>query len=195
MGDLIGVMSPDAATKIFISCGQRTEHERKIVEVLKAKLDSLGYQTYVAIEDQSIEDLADNIFHNLSTSEYCLFIDFKREKVMGSDGEPFFRGSLFSNQELALAKFLNLEVLPFREEEIEDEGIIPFIQLNPTIFDDRDKLTDMVVDKVKTQWRPGWKNELMLRRSKTSYVEAVHIPLRKRGRCTMSQSRIAIIGN
>ena len=171
-----------SATKIFVSCGQRTEQERKIAEALQAKLRSLAYETYVAIEEQTTEALADNIFRNLSTSEYFLFIDFRREKVAGDDGGTFYRGSLFSNQELALAKFLRLEILPFREKEVKSEGIVPFIQLNPTIFDDREELVEIVVNKVRNQWKTGWKNELALERSRTPYVEAIHIPLRKRGR-------------
>jgi hypothetical protein len=49
----------------------------------------------------------------LETSDYFLFIDFKRERIRCPN---IFRGSLFTNQELAIASFLGLESIVFQEK-------------------------------------------------------------------------------
>ncbi|MGI0080647.1 MAG: hypothetical protein ACRECH_13615 [Nitrososphaerales archaeon] len=148
---------------------------------MKSRLEEIGYEVYVAKIAQSLEDLTEGIFRNINDSEYYIFIDFKRE-LCDNGEKKFYRGSLFTNQELALAKLLDLKVIPFQEDGIEREGIASFIGLNPTIFSDRTSIIDKVIAQVKKEWRPNWKNQLRLERSKTEYVRAAHIPLQRWGR-------------
>ena len=96
----------DLRARVFISCGQSKDtDEPKIAEKISKRLTALGFDPYVAVAQQSLRGLKENIFEQLSRSEYFLFVDFKRERLEGTSDH---RGSLFSNQELALASFLEI---------------------------------------------------------------------------------------
>ncbi len=159
----------DKMTQVFLSCGEHPD-EIEVVNQIKAKLEAEQYRVYVALEVQNVSDLTGDIFESLRESEYLLFINFKREAIVssatqGATSSEVHRGSLFTNQELALAKFLGLDVIPFQEEGVEKEaGIMKFIHLNPKSFTDRGKLPDDVMSEVKMRWKPGWKNQLALHR-------------------------------
>ncbi len=169
-------------SKIFLSCGQNKDpkisplDEYSIVQGLKATLENkLGFEVYIAVEEQNVAGLVDDIFRNLRDSEYFLFIDFKREELALKSAEPVCRGSLFTNQELALAKFLEMEIIAYQEEGVKKEdGILKFIHVNPTNFPDRKNLVDVVVAEVNRKWRSGWKNRLVLRRNAGESVDALH---------------------
>lgn len=67
----------------------------------------MGFQLYIAVEEQTLKGVKDNIFSRLAESEYLIFIDFKREELMektekGESKKICHRGGLFSNQELAI---------------------------------------------------------------------------------------------
>jgi len=71
----------------------------------------------------------------LAASEYFVFVDFKRERL---NDTIECRGSLFSHQELAIASFLDLEVLAFQEAGVkQSDGIMGFLQANAISFTDR----------------------------------------------------------
>ncbi len=166
--------------KVFISCGQRRE-EIVTVEKVRQVVSGLGFDAYVAVWDNSLKGLKENIFRQLEDSEYFLFIDFKREKLCRwgiidfvrerlcgrGDGH---RGSLFSHQELAIASYLEIEAIGFRQTGvIEKDGIMQAIQLNGNQFDNRDALPDMVkqtiLDKQKEgKWCCDWKAQLAMAR-------------------------------
>lgn len=119
--------------RVFISCGQNKEtNEAMIAGQIRERLEKLGFEPYIAVEEQTLRGLKENIFHQLSSSEYFLFVDFKRDKF---ENEDVYRGSLFSHQELALASYLNIEVLAFREAGVKTEdGIMRFLQANTIQF-------------------------------------------------------------
>jgi cobalamin biosynthesis protein CbiG len=114
--------------RVFISCGQRKNtDEVEIAEKIRELLELKGFDPYVAVREQTLRGLKENIFKQLSSSEYFLFIDFKREQFKG---ESVYRGSLFSHQELAVASFLeDIELMAFRENGVKsDDGILRFLQ-------------------------------------------------------------------
>ena len=156
-------MEDQPKAKIFISCGQSTDQERQISEDLKKRLESeeFGFEAYVATQQQTLKGLKENIFQELSSSEYFLFIDFKREKLTDSE---FCRGSLFSHQELAIASFRDTPVLAFREKGVKpDDGIMKFIQANAKEFTNRPSLIELILDEIKKSgWKSDWKNQLVL---------------------------------
>jgi hypothetical protein len=99
--------------RVFISCGQnKGSGEQELADEIGGRLKGLGFDPYVAVGEQSLRGLKENIFGQLNRSEYFLFVDFKREPL-GKTG--FHRGSLFSHQELAVASFLEIDVLAFQE--------------------------------------------------------------------------------
>jgi hypothetical protein len=118
-------MTEPLKAKIFISCGQRTEKERSIANQVAGILESKGFDPYIAVQEQSLSGLVENVFHNqLKKSEYFLFIDFRREKLKAGK-KPKYRGSLFSHQELAVATFLGFgeRFMGFVQEGIARDGI------------------------------------------------------------------------
>jgi hypothetical protein len=173
--------------RVFISCGQQREtFEEKIADEIKAKLDSMGFESYVAVTEQTLEGVKENIFRKLSESEYLIFVDFKRDRLfMEKDGKfedtRKHRGSLFSNQELAVATYLgDIDCIAFQEQGVKElDGILRFIQTNCTPFTDRSSLPKLIADKVrkkidKGEWNPHWRNELVLKRSDPREYELVN---------------------
>jgi hypothetical protein len=155
--------------RVFISCGQnKNSDEAKIAKQVAEELVTAGFEPYVAVEEQTLQGVKENIFERLKRTEYFLFIDFKRERLCKIEDNlvdlGFSRGSLFSHQELALATFQNYEVLAFQEEGVKkDDGILGFIQANCIQFSDRMSLPKVIMTKVSERnWNPNWRNELVL---------------------------------
>lgn len=165
--------------RVFISCGQRKESEEvAIAKRIADELIAMGFEPYIAVAEQTLKGVKENIFTKLRSSEYFLFIDFKRERLFNGN-DPFtdtgvYRGSLFSHQELSIATFQDYEVLAFQEASVKkDDGILKFIQVNCIPFTDIDSLPSLVVQKVKERnWNPAWRNELGLDRDKSDYEDA-----------------------
>jgi hypothetical protein len=149
-------------SKIFISCGQKYGSvETRIAKEIEDRLIDLGFDTYLALEQHTLKGLKENIFRHLADSEYFLFIDFKREQLNNSNK---FRGSLYTNQELAIASFLEKEVIAFQQKSIRRiDGMFSSLQLNPITFTNRDKnrLPDLIEQEIKRSgWDNQWKNKL-----------------------------------
>lgn len=150
--------------QVFISCGQRedlgeVEVATKISEVLAQE----GFDPYIAASQQTLRGLKENIFQRLAESEYFLFIDFVRDRL-DLEGSSLCRGSVFSQQELALAAYLDTDVIAFQEEGIKPlEGILRFMQTNCLPFNDRSLLPKMVIEKVRErEWSSDWKKALTI---------------------------------
>jgi hypothetical protein len=148
--------------KVFISCGQATAEERKLARQLHDWFESEGYCPYVAIEAQSILDLNAGIIGELKTSDYYLFINFRREVVTRDTGNQFYRGSLYTNQELAIAYALGLEhMLLVNQHGSEKEGVFAFIVTNIPEFDDYADVLPLVQNAVhKARWQVGYTRQL-----------------------------------
>ena len=125
--------------RVFISCGQRQNAnylkkigveninlvkypEFTIAKQIAKKLEKLGFEPYIALEQQTLQGVKEAIFKKLENSEYFLFMDFRRERLYDEGDSNClseeYRGSLFSNQELAIATFQGYEVLAFQEEGV-----------------------------------------------------------------------------
>lgn len=178
-------MQNDIRARVFISCGQQKgSDEVKIARAIAAKLEKMGFDLYVAVDEQTLTGVKENIFQRLGKSEYFVFIDFKRERLFRLENESFgdtgkHRGSLFSHQELAIATYLDIECMAFQEKDVkEEDGILRFIQANCIPFSDRHLLADVVAQKVsekvsRREWNPNWRNELILRRDNSGEFEHV----------------------
>jgi len=167
----------DIRTRVFISCGQaKGTDEETIAKAIAAKLEALGFDPYIAVAEQTLRGLKENIFKQLENSEYFIFVDFKREQLNDST-PPTHRGSLFSHQELALASFLDKDVLALQETGVKpDDGIIRFLQTNAIAFSDKNQVPDQILKEVKArQWDPRWRNELVLERDSRQFTDANRI--------------------
>ena len=157
-------MADEPRAKVFISCGQQEGPERETAETVGSILARLGFEPYIAVTEASLTGLKENIYRQLETSEYFLFVDFARERVEGiRDLTRPRRGSLFSHQELAVAAYLGLAWLPFQQAGVERNGIMTFIQANAIRFDEASELPALVERHVREQnWSPKWKNALQI---------------------------------
>ncbi len=151
--------------RVFISCGQREDTgEKQLANEIAARLEALHYEPYIAVEEQTLLGLRENIFRRLVETEYFLFVDFRREELIGADGPPHrHRGSLFCQQELAIASFLEVPAMLWQEDGVIPlDGVLQPIQANPIPFSDRRLLPEAIAKRVKSQWRCDWRNELSL---------------------------------
>ena len=176
-------MGQNLRAKVFISCGQcKGTDEVTTAEEIAQRLVDKGFETYIAVEQQTLKGLKENIFNELSSSEYFLFIDFRREEL----AEGIHRGSLFCHQELAVASFLEIPLMAFREEGVKpDDGILKFIQANCESFasTDRHLLPDTIAGKIDQKgWKPNWKNQLVIEREPKQFIDAICAPIGREAR-------------
>lgn len=157
-------MDSTSGACIFISCGQNSlAGELQIAEKIAQELTSRGFEPYIAGTQQTLRGLKENIFEKLRDAEYFLFVDFMREPLAGVS--PLLcRGSVFTQQELAIAAYNETEVIAFQESGVKRlEGVLAFLQTNTIPFTDRSTLPVSVVAEVeRRKWDPTWRNELEL---------------------------------
>lgn len=178
--------------RVFISCGQRKDTEEiRLAKDIAVSLKDMGFEPYVAVEEQTLKGLKENVFARLAESEYLIFIDFSRERLFTAKEQGFEdtgenRGSLFSHQELAVASYLDLDIGAIAFQEVgnkEDDGILGFIQANCIQFSDRAALPNLITEEVRKQkWDPNWRNELRLERTSSDRDDNVRdVPVEKTG--------------
>jgi hypothetical protein len=168
--------------RVFISCGQNKKSDEVVIAgQIRDRLTELGFDAYVAVEQQSLLGLKESIFRQLENSEYFVFVDFKREQL---DGISEHRGSLFAHQELAVASFLNLPVIVMQEKGVKpDDGILRFLQGNAITFSARPLLPGYIADQVHVRgWDKHLRNELVMARNADEHSDANLISVGKGGR-------------
>ena len=146
--------------RVFISCGQRIDTEEvDLAQKIAAMLEKRGYAPYVAVMEKSLRGLKENLFERLLETEYFLFIDTRRERISKRE----YRGSLFCHQELAIAAFLEKRVLPFQQAGIRKlDGVMALLQANAIEFKTEKELLRLLAAAVKKEWKPNWRNELII---------------------------------
>lgn len=143
---------------VFISCGQAVQHEKDIGLTVEDYFKNVRhFETYFAERVHSSDGLTENIFNHLRKSEYFIFIDFKREKIKKRE----WRGSLFVNQEIAIATFLKLQGLGFIEKGVKREGILNYHLYNAFPFEDKAEILKILAEETKN-WDNESVNELQL---------------------------------
>jgi hypothetical protein len=157
--------------RVFVSCGQSAQHEEiQLARRIGQLLESLGYDPYVAVAEQTLRGVKENIFARLADSEYFLFVDFKRELLPNRN----HRGSLFSHQELSIASFLDKPLIAFQEQGVQLEGVLAFVQGNCTIFSDPKELLAAIADKVSKNWETDWHDQIIISREPKQFADALH---------------------
>jgi hypothetical protein len=119
------------------------------------------------LPNKSLLGLRENIFAQLETSDYLVFVDFKREELKTAAVEQVCRGSLFSHQELAIASFLEIPSLIFQERGLLPlDGMLGAMQANAIPFSDRNLLQS-------GDWRMDSKNALSMVVADPPFTEAL----------------------
>lgn len=124
---------------------------------VKSYFETRGFEAYYAETVRSPEALTEHIFKFLASSEYFVFIDFKRDEVQDNN----YRGSLFVNQEIAISTFLKIQGLGFFEKGIKREGILDFQIYNAFSFEDGTQIIAILREETKN-WDTTSTNELLL---------------------------------
>lgn len=139
--------------RVFISCGQSTPEEKKTGKDLVSYFEKNGFEPYFAEEVHSPLGLTQNIYDNLRKSEYFVCINFKRSN------SNF--GSLFVQQELAIASYNNTPMIAFHQPSIKLKGVSKYLHVNSIEFNN---FKDIIInlDKIIKTWNPKSKNQFRL---------------------------------
>ena len=146
--------------KVFISCGQATPAEKEMANKLKQWFEhkDQGYKAYVATAIPTIPDLNAEIMSQLKSSDYYLLINLEREEVKPRDPAKsvFRRGSVYTNQELAVAVAFGFDkLILLTQESIPPEGILAYMIVNTETFKSISEVFDRVIANVS---KSGWEN-------------------------------------
>jgi hypothetical protein len=163
----------EVQARVFLSSGQiEGTPEVDLVRDLQGRLtDEFKFRVTVGTGTNATTGVAAEVFRRLREAEYFILVDFARGTVTGEppDGATFRRGSLFSEQELAVAIFRGLRYLVFQEEGMpRRDGILRHVASDPVFFNRRN-LVETVIGRVREEvdsgrWDPAWRNELSLSR-------------------------------
>ena len=151
--------------KIFLSCGQASKEECDYATKIQKKLqEKLNFDVYVAKTVSTINALNIEILENLKNSDYFLCINFPRELVSDQRTKKcFFRGSLYTNQEIAMAiavGFTSDEMLILSHKDVERDGLLKIIVTNDCDFSDQ-KIVDLVIAKIKeSHWNSQYSRSI-----------------------------------
>lgn len=138
--------------KVFISCSQRSGEKEiglKIANYLRRK----GFDSYFAEEVQTPEALTHNIFEALKSAEYFVAVNFQRK---GSN-----IGSIFIQQEFAIAAYLGIPMLSFYKGKVILDGVGAYLTLKSIPISSYQDIARHLRKEVRT-WNPRSVHQLKL---------------------------------
>jgi hypothetical protein len=143
--------------RVFISCGQADFDERETAAAVESWFSQEGFQPWVAIQTQGLVDTNTAIIEELKRADFYVFIDFAREVLVRDDSpnevpRPTRRGSLFTNQELAIAHVLGfgLERAIFLQQAgVKREGMLAYMASNARGFESHAEVPGLVKELVE----------------------------------------------
>jgi len=138
-------MSDEKQGLVFISWGQYLPEEIKLGESLATAVTELTpFEGYFAQNVTSLEGLSRNIFGALDRCCGFVGVMHQRGEVPTPDGSKRIRGSVWVEQEIAIAAFLkqahgrDIQVVVYAQRGISREGVRDQLHLNPIEFDGPD---------------------------------------------------------
>lgn len=147
---------------VFVSCGQYADREKEIGRRIVALVEEHGQAVgYFAENQQSLSGLSTNILGALNRAAGMVVVMHKRGLVEFPGGERFHRGSVWIEQETAIAAFLqsigrNIPVAAYIEDGIKREGLRDLLHLNPLVFTSEDQIVQDFEEKLRTgAFTPG----------------------------------------
>jgi len=145
---------------VFVSCGQRTDEEREfgrqICEVIN---EHPSFRAYFALSQSSLSGLNENILDALGGCGGFVAVMHPRGTVSFSDGKDFVRASVWVEQEIAVAAYIQrkrkepLHVAAYAHKSVEREGLRELLQLNPLPFTDSSEVLAHLRQALYS-WRP-----------------------------------------
>jgi hypothetical protein len=126
---------------IFVSCGQFTDAEKTLGKEIVTMVESITPLTaFFAEQVHDLNGLNNNILNALRNCAGFIAVIHPRGKIMRPDGSSHVRASVWIEQEIAIAAYIQsaekrpLPVIAFIHESIGREGIRDLIHLNPIPF-------------------------------------------------------------
>lgn len=155
----------DMAAKVFVSCGLSNPEEVKVAEEVRRWLKSEGYDPFVALEVPTFAELNTQLIRELKSSEYYLFINFPRGRVKPKKGKRFYRGSVYTNQELAVALAFGFEkhMILLNHRLVRAEGVLDFLVSNTKPFSKTPDILPIIKREiVRAAWSPSFSKQLQV---------------------------------
>ncbi len=139
-------------SRVFISCGQHSEAEISVAKRIAALLAGRGFDPYVAKVIENVFEINSGIICELKSSDYYLLINFRRDRIRWGR----YHGSLFSNQEFAIAFALGFErMIVVSQKGVEPEGMLRYIGCNTRAFEAPDECIAIIEDALD---HSGWES-------------------------------------
>jgi hypothetical protein len=138
---------------IFVSCGQFTATERALGKQVCDLIRTFHYDPYFAENQSNLRGLHENILKKLNEAAGLVVIMHPRGEVQYSSAVKHQRGSVWIEQEVAIAAFMthclgrHIEIAAFIHEDIKREGIRDLLHLNPVPF----RTDDQVLAQLPTK--------------------------------------------
>lgn len=126
---------------VFISCGQYTPEEIALGKAIEGLIRAeTAFEPYFAEQQNTLDGLTANILSNLNRAAAFIGVMHHRGQVTTMNG-PLLRGSVWVEQEIAIASFIQhvlgrrIEVALYIQQGIAREGIRQQLRLKPVEFD------------------------------------------------------------
>jgi hypothetical protein len=170
-------------SRVFISCGQHSQREIDIAARIKDLLKKRHFDPYVAKEVQNIFEINSGIIGELKNSDCYLFINFRREPMNDK-----YRGSLFSNQEFAVAYALGFDrIIVVNEKDVRPEGMLAYIGCNTKVFETAQECLDIVEDALnRSGWEPSYSRRLRAENVRPENLKYTHFTRELMDGCFLS---------
>jgi hypothetical protein len=147
---------------IFVSCGQRTQDEKRLGEAICQTIQDHGvFNCFFAETQHNLNGLHVNILDALAKSDGFITVMHRRGNVSyGLDKhEPLDRASVWIEQEIAIAAYIqqttknDLLTAAYIENGVGREGLRELLHLNPLEFTSNDQIITDLKAKLNTWHR------------------------------------------
>jgi hypothetical protein len=145
---------------LFISCGQQTGDEKNLgAAIIELVTELTSFRPYFAEEVSSLDGLTNSILSALESASAFVTVMHPRGRVTSPSGHSHIRGSVWIEQEIAIAAHLvhvhkkKLRVQAYVHHDIFLEGIRQQLHLNPVRFSTDSEILDDLRTKLPT-WSP-----------------------------------------
>jgi hypothetical protein len=144
---------------IFVSCGQFTVEERHLGKQVCEIVRGFNYEPYFAETQSNLKGLHENILTKLNECNGLITIMHPRGEVEHSASVKHVRGSVWIEQEIAIAAFITyclgrkIEVAAFIHEGVKREGIRDLLHLNPISFRSDNEVLEQLPG-ILARWKP-----------------------------------------
>ncbi len=152
---------------IFISCGQYTDAERRLGAQISAIVKKVtDIEPFFAGEVQDLSGLHASILDALRNCVALIVVLHPRGKVPRPDGSFVMRASVWIEQEIAIATYIQhaekpVPIIAFKHSSVDLEGIRTLLHLNPTEFADDEEVL-VALPKLLERWKSLPRSDLQI---------------------------------